>query len=428
MSANPSPQTEKPEAEVKIQDTPTTVESTEGGYGWVIIVCSFVVNFLALGIESTWGVYQDYYLSSRVFGHSSHLQLAWIGAIQAVGISIFGLPAGKLAERIGHRWTGIAGSLIVGLGLVTASLSNNMWQLYLNQGLLFAIGSAFMLIPALTIPSQWFVKRRGLTTGVGVSGMGIGGLVLSPVTRSLIDQVGVYWTLRIMGILNAALGVGAFAFMKPKKETRTESGTALPRLTLSQLLKDGKFYAMFAFMVLHIFGYYIPTFYNPEVARVTLHRGGTDGATTIAVQLGLSALGRLLAGWLSDYASPILILTLCQAMSGLVQMVFWPFCSNYASLLGFAAVYGFVSGGIISLIPVFLADLYGPERLPSVFGLALSGTIPGTLAGPSVGGAIVDANTSSDGTINFVPVQLFGGSWLIAGALVTFGIWAKRHR
>ncbi|KAK7047267.1 hypothetical protein VNI00_006498 [Paramarasmius palmivorus] len=415
------------EVEVSVQSAQAeSTEETEGGYGWVIVFCSFVVNFLALGIESTWGIYQDYYLSSEILGPSNNLRLAWVGAIQAVGVSIFGLPAGKLSEMIGHRWTGIIGSLALGLSLITASFSKDVWHLYLNQGALFAIGSAFMVIPALTIPSQWFVKRRGLTTGIGVSGYGVGGLVLSPVTRKLIDEVGVRWALRIMGILTVVLCVIAFAFMKPR-DVKRQASSSTTSLTLSQILKDGKFYAVYAFMFLHIFGYYIPTFYNPEYARVRLHRDGTDSATTLAIQAGLSAIGRVLAGWLSDYVGPILALTVCQVLSGIAQMVYWPFCDSFASVSGFAAVYGFFSGGIVSLSPVFLAEIYGAERLPSIFGLALSGTIPGTLAGPSIAGAIIDANTSPDGSINFVPVQLYGGSWLIAGALVTFGIGAKRY-
>ncbi len=39
--------------------------------------------------------------------------------------------------------------------------------------------------------------------------------------------------------------------------------------------------------------------------------------------------------------------------------------------------------------------------------------------GPSIAGVIIDSNTASDGKINFLPVQLYGGSWFIGGCFAT---------
>lgn len=79
------------------------------------------------------------------------------------------------------------------------SFANQLWQLYLTQGMLFGIGAAFCFAPSVTLPSQWFYKRRGLATGIAVSGSGIGGVVLSPLTQHLIATMGYRNALRVLG-------------------------------------------------------------------------------------------------------------------------------------------------------------------------------------------------------------------------------------
>lgn len=58
------------------------------------------------------------------------------------------------------------------------------------------MGSSFIYFPAVSIPSQYFVKRRGVATGIAVSGSGIGGLVISVATEKLLLSIGFSWAMR----------------------------------------------------------------------------------------------------------------------------------------------------------------------------------------------------------------------------------------
>jgi hypothetical protein len=111
------------------------------------------------------------------------------------------------------------GACFIFAGLFLASFSNQLYQYYLTQGILYGIGASFTYFvslspftcimlyanncfgkPAVSIPSQWFDKRRGLATGIAVSGSGVGGLLLSIATAQLLNSVGLGWTLRITAI------------------------------------------------------------------------------------------------------------------------------------------------------------------------------------------------------------------------------------
>jgi len=49
------------------------------------------------------------------------------------------------------------------------------------------------------LPSQFFMRKRGLATGITSCGGGIGGAVWSVITDKLIQNVGLAWTCRAMG-------------------------------------------------------------------------------------------------------------------------------------------------------------------------------------------------------------------------------------
>ncbi|THU86596.1 MFS general substrate transporter [Dendrothele bispora CBS 962.96] len=389
----------------------TGVESApDGGYGWVCVFCSFVVHFFALGIESSWGVYQSYYFNSKVLGDISNSDLAWVGSIQATGQPLVGFVAGLLAERIGYRITGFIGTVIMCLGLIAASFSTHVWHLYLTQGIMFGFGSGFAFIPAVTLPSQWFTKRRGLATGISVSGYGIGGLVLSPVTQSLIDAVGFRWALRTTGLMTlVALGIADY-FMKSRPGI--SMGTIQTKVNL-KLMKERVFVFLCCIGLFSAFGFYVPLFYVPDYAQNALGRSAKDGATSAALISALSAVGRVLLGLFGDRFGHITTLILCQGFGGIAQMTVWPFIHNLPGLMGFSSFYGFFSGGFVSLYPVVAADIYGVEGLASIAGAMFSSYIPGTLVGPPIAGAIIDRNTSPNGKINFLSTQLYGGSWLL---------------
>jgi nitrate/nitrite transporter NarK len=55
------------------------------------------------------------------------------------------------------------------------------------------------------LPSQFFMRKRGLATGITSCGGGIGGAVWSVIIDKLIHKVGLPWTYRVMGEWDKAL-------------------------------------------------------------------------------------------------------------------------------------------------------------------------------------------------------------------------------
>lgn len=314
-------------------------------------------------------------------------------------------------------------------GLISASFSTQIWHLYLTQGLLFGLGSGLAFIMALTIVPQWFQKHRGLATGVGVSGSGIGGLVLNPITQFLIDHLGFRWSLRIIGIITFTSLITASVFLKTPNSTQNKDEDIKNDVKeKTNLFKDNGFLFLFAVGLWSGFGFYTPIFYVPDYATNNLYLTPPNGATSTAIISGLSALGRILLGIFGDYFGHLNALIICQGMGGLAQLVFWPTVKTFTELLLFCGVYGFFSGGFVSLYPVVAADLFGANRAAIITGILFSAYIPGTLISPPIYGAIIDKDGSPGEKLNFLPVQLLSGMAMLFAAFSALTIQCIRSK
>ena len=99
------------------------------------------------------------------------------------------MPIARLCYKFGPRLViGVCGFL-GGLGYILMSQLSAVWQMYLLYGVLmsFSMGAYISVLP---IVARWFVRRRGLMTGIVFTGMGIGMMVVPPVVSQLIATYG----------------------------------------------------------------------------------------------------------------------------------------------------------------------------------------------------------------------------------------------
>ncbi|KAF9367058.1 hypothetical protein CPB97_006428, partial [Podila verticillata] len=138
-----------------------------------------------------------------------------------------------------------------------------LWQLYLSQGLLFGIGASLVYFAALSAPSHWFEKRRGLAMGIAASGSGLGGFFLAPLTQYLVDRVGIYWTLRVLAIYSLVVCGGASMLMFERdKQARLLRQIQLDaRHRTARSFHIPQFTKEFAFALLVAFQFFLSTAY-----------------------------------------------------------------------------------------------------------------------------------------------------------------------
>lgn len=167
----------------------------DGGYGWVVTACVFLINAHTWGVNSAWGVFLAHFLSRSTFATATHLQYALIGGL-SISQALLVSPLVAVAnEKLGTRISLLIGSLLVSVSMLASSFATQAWQLFLSQGACFGYGMGFLYITASAVLPQWFSKRRSLAVGIASSGAGFGGLAYNLGSGAGLQSVGWRWTV-----------------------------------------------------------------------------------------------------------------------------------------------------------------------------------------------------------------------------------------
>ena len=104
----------------------------------------------------------------------------------------------------------------------------------------------FLFVGSVAIIPQWFTTRRSLANGIGSAGSGMFGLAYSLVTEAMIENLGLAWTFRILGIVSFTVNVVCALLIKDRNK---QVGT-------SQLAFDFRLFKRPEFLLLLGFGFF----------------------------------------------------------------------------------------------------------------------------------------------------------------------------
>ncbi|KAG6459427.1 hypothetical protein O3G_MSEX011380 [Manduca sexta] len=181
----------------------------DGGWGWVVVFASFMVNLIADGITFSFGVFYPHFL--EYFGEGKG-KTAWIAGIFMAMPLLSGPIASFLTDRYGCRRMTIFGSLLAAAGFVISAFVDNMETLFLTFGIMAGFGLSLCYVAAVVIVAYYFEKKRSLATGISVCGSGIGTFIFAPLTYVLLDEYGWRGTTLILAGLFLNMAVCGLLF------------------------------------------------------------------------------------------------------------------------------------------------------------------------------------------------------------------------
>ena len=168
---------------------------------WWVAVVAFVAIIGAAGFRATPGVLINPLQAE--FGWSR----ATISAAVSVNLVLFGLTApfaAALMDRFGVRRVVTVALLLVATGSGLTVFMSTSWQLILFWGVLVGLGTGSMaLVFVATIAGRWFVKHRGIVTGVLTAAGATGQLIFLPALAAIAGAHG--WRTAALTVTGAAL-------------------------------------------------------------------------------------------------------------------------------------------------------------------------------------------------------------------------------
>ena len=155
---------------------------------WAVAATAFVALMCAAGFRSAPGVLIDPLHTEFGWSHSE------ISAAVSVNLVLYGVIspfAAALMERFGMRRVVTAGLLLVAAGSGLTVFVQTPWQLVLLWGVCIGVGTgATALAFVATVTGRWFVRHRGLVSGVLTAAQSAGGLVFLPLMAWLASTHG----------------------------------------------------------------------------------------------------------------------------------------------------------------------------------------------------------------------------------------------
>lgn len=171
-------------------------------YGWVVVTTVFLTLAVGLGIYYSFPVFYVAMLEEFDWGRAPTAGV-FSAALLVSGLG--GIIAGPLADRFGPRLVIPAGAVILSMGLVATSRLTQLWEFYLFFGVVSALGFSFLgWVPCVAMLSRWFSSRLGLAVGIASAGIGLGMVVIVPLSQHLISSIGwraAFLTLAVVAVV-----------------------------------------------------------------------------------------------------------------------------------------------------------------------------------------------------------------------------------
>ena len=356
---------------------------------WVVAIVALLT--LAFSFGAPWVAVVSLKTIAADFG-SGRETPALAGSLGWIGVGVGGIVMGRIAERVGVRWTVMFGAAMVSAGLAISSLGQP-WHLFVGHGLFIGlIGNGGINAPLYVYVSKWFDRHRGSALALISSGVYIAGAIWPPVFERAVAAVGWRQTMWTYGLFEVAVIVPlAAVFLRaPPEIPRRYSGKFAnpgagkvigwpPRLVYGMLCAAAFLCCMpMALPQTHLVAFCSDLGIAPS-----------HGAAMLSVVLGSGFLSRQLWGAFSDRAGGPMTLVVCSACQAMALTAF-TMTQDEIGLFTVAAFFGLGFGGLVPAYVLTLRALFpvgeASWRVPTL--LMFSGS--GMAAGAWMGGFMYD--------------------------------------
>jgi MFS family permease len=363
------------------------------------------LGIIALTLSIAYGIWYSYSVILvallREFGWSRSVLAGAFSAFTLVHGAVNPL-VGALCDRVRPLRLVTIGGVALSLALWADSLIATPWQLYLSFGLFTAASvAAAGWIPALVQVQREFQDRLGLALGIVSSGVGVGMLLVVPLTQLLIDAYGWRAAFRVLAAVCAAWIVPTSLWLARGARRAVPPAAAVGRpgartqVTLGQALRGAPLWLM------------ISAFFFGNICSQTLHvhqvaylvdRGvAAIVAASVVGVVGLSSiLGKTGGGWISDrierekvYVAGIAIML--GSVAVLASLGQGP---SRAALYAYGVLLGLGYSVTASLIPAMVSDRFSGPHFGAIVGIGLLGSAVGSAVGPWMAGYLFDRTGS----------------------------------
>lgn len=312
---------------------------------------------------------------------------------------LFGLFAARLIVRFDVRSVIIAGAFIGGASLAAVGQVTAQWQLYIAYAF-FAVGYALCgLVPMTTVVTRWFHQKRSVALSVASTGLSVGGIVITPFAKQLIDDNQLAASTPWLGLAFVVIIVPVTLLLvrpdpvadgfAPDGERLAKGATPpAPVGVPYSVATDTRFYRAVTYGYVLALGSQVGGIQQ----LVKLVEDRTDESTAqfaITALAATSVVARLVGGRLVSIM-PMMRFTVILAGLQTLAMIGLGLSQPTALIFLSIVLFGVTIGNLLMLQPLLIAERFGVLDYPRIFGRSQAITIVGVAGGPLLIGWLFD--------------------------------------
>ena len=363
-------------------------------YGWMIVAVGLVSMAFWYGIRSSFSIFYVALLEDFPWSRG---ESAGVQSLSLITYTILAPLVGGLIDRFGPRRVIVPGILVLSLGLILCGSIETLTQFYIFYGVVAGAGiTCIAIVSYSAILAHWFEKKRGLASGIAVSGMGLGTFLMVPLSQHFISLWGFRFSFVLLGILVVIVLLplnGIFLRHKPQElglypdgldvpisspnvESRKENSINMKTFdwTLRRAIKTRRFWALVLFPFFAFIGLFIVHVHNVKF----LVDQGIDKMTAayIYAMVGVvSTVFRIFWGWLSDRIWREITYslgTICICL-GIGSLLLMEITGQNAFSYPFFIFFGMGWGVTAPLFMSIAADLFKGKGFGLIYGIVEGG-------------------------------------------------------
>jgi OFA family oxalate/formate antiporter-like MFS transporter len=360
---------------------------------WIIAISGIVMQ-ICLGTLYGFSVFTIPFMETHGWSKSD-VTLTFTIAIGCLAIAT--AAGGFILDTKGARIIATTGGIMFGLGTILTGYGAQIGSLiviYIAYGLFCGIGLGFGYITPIATLVKWFPDKRGLITGLTVMGFGFGSLMLTVLSPTMIENMGIPMTFYIFGAIFLVAITAAAQFMIEPPTNYAPAGwiasggkAAADGMTLGEAVRSKYFYLLWGMLFVNITAGIALISQASPMAQDFM--SDTMSATEKAVQAGkilgifavANGIGRLFWATMSDKIgrrTVIFIVFITQAIA------FYSL-SVTESMTMFVIICAYIYacyGGGFATMPAYTADIFGTKYVGRIYGWLLTAWGAAGIIGP----------------------------------------------
>lgn len=361
---------------------------------WIILAAACLIN-LCLGSIYAWSVFAssmtEYFNETLQLGITAG-DLAIVYTIaNAVG-PITMISGGWFNDRLGPKKVIGLGGIMFGGGMVLSGFANSVSFLIISYGLIAGLGLGMAYGSTISTSVKYFPDKRGLIGGITTAVYGLSSVILPPVVTMIVDKWDATFAFKAVGIVFLVLIIGGTFFLEqcpegyvPEGYTPPERKTSSGDMDWRAMVKTPVFYIMLLLLMSGAFSGMMVISQASAVAQNMIGMSAIAASGAVSILALFNAVGRILAGYISDKIGRInTLMTACiLSIAGMLCL----YLSGTGSIMTFYAgisIVGISFGAFMGVYPGFTADQFGARNNSVNYGIMFIGFALAGYFGPQI--------------------------------------------